>query len=324
MSFHLHILQLNAKLETERIVDQLRHDVHVELKRKGGVLGVSGGVDSAVCLALAVQAFGAENIIAVLLPEMESSPDSALLGRAVCQCFGVTPIVEDISGPLLGFGCYRRRDEAIREIFPQYDSTYRVKITLPPDLLESGTLNVFSLTIISAEGDEFTKRLRPKQFRQIVAASNFKQRSRAAMLYYYAELNNYAVIGTPPKNEQDLGFFVKFGDSAVDVVPIVHLYKTQVYQLAEYLKIPEEIVKRPPTSDTYPAGSTQEEFFFRLPFSSLDLLWYAWENKVPSTEVAAQMQLTVDQVNRVFDDFDRKTQTTHYLRMSALGTKNRP
>ena len=176
------------------------------------------------------------------------------------------------------------------------------------------------MTIISPEGEEKKKRLRPAQFRQIVAASNFKQRSRVAMLYYHAELRDYAVIGTPPKNEQDLGFFVKYGDSAMDVKPIAHLYKTQVYQLAKYLEIPEEIRTRPPTSDTYSGGSTQEEFFFRLPFETLDLLWYAWEHEVPLSDVARETQLSEEQVQRAFDDFTRKTRATEFLRTPPLGT----
>jgi NAD+ synthase len=151
-----------------------------------------------------------------------------------------------------------------------------------------------------------------------VAASNFKQRSRAAMLYYHAELRDYAVIGTPQKNEHDQGFFVKYGDGAMDVQPIGHLYKTQVYQLADYLTFPRRS-GRPPTSDTYSAGSTQEEFFFRLPFELMDLLWYALEHDVPVADVAAEMGLAQEQVQRVFDDLTRKARTTDYLRMPPLG-----
>lgn len=322
--FHKDILLLNAETETNRIVERLRQDIHDVLKKRGGVLGVSGGVDSAVVLALAVRALGADRLVTLILPEAESNPDSARLARQVCRQFGVTPVVEDVTGPLIGFGCYQRRDEAVRALFPEYDSTYRLKITLPSGLLDKNTLNVFRLTIISPEGEEQSKRLAPAQLRQIVAASNFKQRSRAAMLYYHAELRDYAVIGTPQKNEHDQGFFVKFGDGAMDVKPIGHLYKTQVYQLAEHLGIPQEIVAMPPTSDTYSAGSTQEEFFFRVPFELMDLLWYALEHNVPAEEAAAVMELTETQVQRVFDDLSRKRRTTEYLRMPSLGIASLP
>jgi NAD+ synthase len=320
--FHSDILKLDVEREVERIVARLREDIFTRLRRRGGVVGVSGGVDSAVVLALAVRALGADHVVALLLPEMESSPESARLARQVCRQVGVAPLVEDVTAPLLGFGCYSRRDEAVRAVFPEYDSTYKLKITLPAGLLDKETLNVFSLTIVSPEGEAKTKRLSPAQMRQIVAASNFKQRSRAALLYYHAELRDYAVIGTPQKNEHDQGFFVKFGDGAMDVKPIGHLYKTQVYQLADYLAIPQEIRLRPPTSDTYSAGSTQEEFFFRLPFAQMDLLWYALEHGVPVEEAAQTMGLSAQQVQRAYDDLLRKQRTTDYLRLPALGIED--
>jgi NAD+ synthase len=317
--FHRQILELDPAREVERIVERLRHDIFHALKRKGGVLGVSGGVDSAVVLAMAVQALEPQRLVALLMPERESSPDSLLLGREVCRQFGVTPLVEDVTEPLYGFGSYRRRDTAVNEVFPEYDSSYKLKITLPTDLLDSDTLNFYRLTIVSPEGEEKSERLRPSQLRQIIAATNFKQRSRAAMLYYHAELRDFAVIGTPQKNEHDQGFFVKYGDSAMDVQPIGHLYKTQVYQLADYLNIPEAIRSRPPTSDTYSAASTQEEFFFRLPFELMDLIWYGLKHEIPAAVVAQELDLTEEQVNRVFADLQRKQRTTTYLRTPPLG-----
>ena len=317
--FHRQILQLDPEQEVPRIVERLHHDIFHVLKRKGGVLGVSGGVDSAVVLALAVRAIDPRRLTVVLMPERESSQESILLGREVCRQFGVTPLVEDITEPLYGFGSYRRRDTAVRELFPEYDSSYKLKITLPDDLLDSDTLNFYRLTIVNPEGESKSARLRPSQLRQIVAATNFKQRSRAAMLYYHAELHDYAVIGTPQKNEHDQGFFVKYGDSAMDVQPIGHLYKTQVYQLADYLNIPESICSRPPTSDTYSAASTQEEFFFRLPFDLMDLIWYGLKHQVPASVIAQALDLTEEQVTRVFVDLQRKQRTTAYLRTPPLG-----
>lgn len=123
--------------------------------------------------------------------------------------------------------------------------------------MDEDTLNVFHLTIVAPDGDEKIKRLSIKEYFQIVAASNFKQRSRMVMLYYHAELRNFAVIGTGNKNEHEQGFFVKYGDGGVDIQPIAHLYKTQVYQLARYLEVPKEIQERTPTTDTYSATSTQ-------------------------------------------------------------------
>jgi len=323
MNFTRQSIRIDPAAEAERIVSELRRVVRQTMRRSGGVVGISGGVDSAVVLALAVRAFGADRVVALMMPERDSDPLSQKLATALADQLGVKPVLEDITPTLTGFGCYRRRDEAVRRLFPEFDADrgYRSKITLPPNLLDEGTLNVFSLTILTPDGRELSRPLPAADFLQIVAASNFKQRTRMSMLYYHAELRNYAVIGTANKDEHDQGFFVKYGDAGVDVKAIGHLYKTQVYQLAEHLGVPEAIRRRTPTSDTYSAPCDEQEFFFRLPFETMDLLWYAHENDVQVPEVARVMGLTDAQVQRAFADFERKRRTTVYLRMppAALG-----
>jgi NAD+ synthase len=321
MSFSMQALDIDSAAETDRILSLLRHSVGSVLRRRGAVLGISGGVDSSVVLALCVRAFGPERVVVLMLPEKDSESSSETLARQLARQFGVEPVLENITPVLDGFGCYRRRDEAIRRLFPEYDPTtgYTAKIVLPQSsVLDDTTLNVFSLHVIAPDGTEQSKRLPPAEFYQIVAASNFKQRTRMAHLYYHAESRNYAVIGTANKDEHRQGFFVKHGDGGVDVRPIAHLFKTQIYQIAEYLDIPEEIRSRTPTTDTYSATQTQEEFFFRMPFKTMDLLWHAQETGVPIAEVARVMSLTEEQVQRAFDDFTRKQRTTDYLRMAPI------
>lgn len=317
--FGRHSLELDVAAEVDRIVTQMQEGVHQTLRRQGAVLGISGGIDSSVVLALCVRAFGPERVVALKLPEGESSPDSATLAQEVADHYGVQTFTEDISGALEGFGCYQRRNEAIGRLFPEFGPGWGAKITLPGNLLDQQTLNVFYLTVTNPDGQDFTKRLPPKEYLQIVAASNFKQRSRMSMLYYHAELRNYAVIGTANRNEHMLGFFVKQGDGGVDVSPISHLFKTQVYQLARYLEVPEEIQKRTPTSDTYPGGSTQEEFFFRLPFDILDTIWLGYDRGIAAGTIAEGLGLTEEQVTRVIQDITRKQRTTAYLRMPPIG-----
>ena len=319
MVFSSKVLELDPAVETERIVHWLRENMR-GLRRTGAVIGISGGIDSAVSFALCVQAFGPERVVALMLPEKDSDPESERLSRILAEQYHVEPILERITPVLDGFGCYQRRDEAIKRVFPEYDpeAGYKAKIGLPPNLLDENTLNVFSLTIVKPDGQEESQRLPPQELAQIVAASDFKQRARMAMLYYHAELRNHAVIGTPNKNEHEQGFFVKHGDGGSDLMPIVHLYKTQVYQLARHLDIPDIIQQRVPTTDTYSAPSTQEEFFFRLPFALMDLLWYGQEHQIPMEEVATALEMTPIQVQRAYDDFTRKTRTTAYLRTQPL------
>lgn len=321
LNFSKKSLALDAQAETQRIIESLRETVNQRLHRQGAVIGISGGIDSSVVLALAARAFGPERVVGLLLPEKESSPESADLALELAAAFGVEPVTENITATLEGAGCYQRRDEAIQRVFPQYQPGWKAKIVLPGDLLDQGTLNIFHLVVTGPDGVEMRQRLPLREYYQIVASSNFKQRTRTNMEYYHAELRNYAVIGTPNKNEHDLGFFVKGGDGLYDIAPIRHLFKTQVYQLAEHLGVPASICSRPPTTDTYPGGGTQEEFFYRIPYDLLDTIWLGFEQGLVAAEIAAALDLTAEQVARVEQDIVRKQKTTAYLRSAPLGVE---
>lgn len=313
------ILLEDVETAIGNIVNKMQEDVLHKLKRNGGVIGASGGVDSSVCLALAAKAFGPEKILAIMLPEKDSSPDSEKLARNLAQIYGVEAIKEEITDALSGFRCYERRDEAVSKVFPEYNpATHKMKIGIKLSGPFSNLPPIFTLTIVEPDGTEKEKTLPRNEYLQIVAASNFKQRTRMSMLYYHAEKLHYAVIGTPNKHEQEQGFFVKYGDGGTDVMPIGNLYKTQVYQLAEYLGVPKDIFDRTPTTDTYSAEQTQEEFFFQLPFDLMDRYWYGFENGYPAGEVAEVMGETVERVEALFRNFERKRKTTEYLRMQPV------
>jgi NAD+ synthase len=314
MVFTKNDIKIDAAAEVKRIVDQMQQIVGQNLRKRGAVIGISGGLDSSVCLALSARAFSPERVLGVTMPESDSNPESAALARKLAKKFGVSYIVEDMTAALAGFGAYRRRDEAMRNVFPEYDATYKAKIVLPSALGEKDQLNIFQLMIISPEGEEKTARIPLKDYLQVVAASNFKQRSRMSMLYYHADRLNYAVIGTGNKDEHEQGFFVKYGDGGADIKPIAHLFKLQVYQLAAYLDIPQEIQERTPTTDTYSAECTQEEFFFRVPFEIGDVIWHAMEKSVPISEVAKALELTEAQIEHIQKDIKRKIKATEYLR----------
>lgn len=313
------ILFDNIEFVVDKITSKLREDILHVFKRNGAVIGISGGIDSSVCMALAAKAFGPEKVLGIMLPERDSSPDSEMLARELADKFGVKAIKEEITSALSGFGCYERRDEAVSRVFPEYDpKTYKMKIGIKQSGLFSNLPPVFHLVIICPDGTEKEKILPVREYLQIVASSNFKQRTRMSMLYYHAEALHYAVIGTPNKHEQEQGFFVKYGDGAGDVMPIGNLYKTQVYQLAEYLGVPKEIISRTPTTDTYSAEQTQEEFFYQLPFSLMDRFWYGFENGYSPYEVAKVMGETEERVESLFRNFERKRRTTEYLRMPPV------
>ena len=318
MSFSKNDIKIDAAAESARLIAWMRQAVGGTLRKRGAVIGISGGIDSSVCLALSAKAFGPEKVLGITMPESDSNRESAVLARKLAREFGVGYIVEDMTAALAGFGTYRRRDEAMKNVFPEYDATYKAKIVLPSALGGKDQLNVFQLAVISPEGEQKTERLPLSEYLQIVAASNFKQRSRTAMLYYHADRLNYAVVGTGNKNEHEQGFFVKHGDGGADLKPIAHLFKTQVFQLAAYLGVPEEIRKRTPTTDTYSAECTQEEFFFRVPFEIGDAVWYAMEKGLPTAEVARELGLEESQVLNIQNDIKRKIKATEYLRAEPL------
>jgi NAD+ synthase len=315
--FSKDILAIDPAAVTEEVGRALKEQVMGRLHRRGVVVGLSGGVDSSVVAALCVRAVGKEKVFGLYMPERDSHSDSLRLGRLLAESLGIEAELEAIGSALEGAGCYRRQDEAIRSVFPEYGEGYKSKITLTP-ILDSDRLNVMQLTIQDPSGKQTSSRMPPAAFRQLVAATNFKQRIRKMVEYYHADRLGYAVAGTPNRLEYDQGFFVKQGDGAADFKPIAHLYKTQVYALAAHLGVPEEIRSRPPTTDTYSLEQTQEEFFFALPYDKMDLCLYARDHDVSPAEAAPALGLTPDQVGRVYKDIDAKRKAARYLHQGPL------
>jgi NAD+ synthase len=315
--FSADVLQLDAAQAVEQIVSAIRRFVLKDLHRKGAVLGLSGGIDSSVVAALSVRALGANRVLGLLMPERDSSGESLPLGRLIGDHLTIKTTVEDITPILEGASCYRRRDEMIRKVIPHYTPDYKSKIVLP-GLLSQASYRIFSVVVQSPDGQVTEARLPLNAYHGIVAATNFKQRIRKMMEYYHADRLNFAVMGTPNRLEYDQGFFVKNGDGSADVKPIAHLYKTQVYQLAEYLGIPEDIRSRQPTTDTYSMSQSQEEFYFSLPYDKMDLCLYGKNHNIPPVEVALAVGLTSEQVEFVYRDIASKRKATHYLHLSPL------
>ncbi|MFB9270030.1 NAD(+) synthase [Bradyrhizobium erythrophlei] len=315
--FSSDVLALDPAAEIDRIVAALRKQVLDTLGRRGAIVGLSGGIDSSVVAALCVRAFGNHKVFGIFMPDRHSSDESLRLGHSCATRLGINTALEDISPGLEALGAYERQIEAIQAAVPEYDHGWKCKLVLPP-VLESSGLNITRLTVQSPDGATRTVRLPSEAYLQIVAATNYKQRVRKMTEYYHADRLRYAVIGTPNRLEHELGFFVKQGDGTADVMPIAHLYKTQVYQLADYLDIDDEIRRRPPTTDTFSMPQSQEEFYFALPYHLMDLCLYARNHDIPPDEISASVGLTAAQVETVFRDIDAKRRAARYLRARPL------
>ncbi len=314
------LLYLDVKAETDRITSWIRDTVLHNLRRRGAVIGVSGGIDSSLVAFLCARALGADRIQILFTPEADSSPDSYRLGNLVASSLHARPVLEDISVILKGARCYERRDDAVRLVVPEYGLGYKCKIVLP-GLLEPSRYSIFSVIVQSPDGQTKKVRLTPEAYLGIVAATNFKQRSRKMMEYYYADMLQYAVAGTPNRLEYDQGFFVKNGDGAADFKPIAHLYKSQVYQLARYLGVPEEICQRPPTTDTYPLEQSQEEFYFALPLEQMDLCLYGREHDMSARDLSQKTGMSEELIERVYQMIDSKRRMAKYLHANPVVIK---
>ncbi len=316
-AFSRDVLTLDPAREVEAIQHGIRRIVRDHFHRRGAVVGLSGGIDSSVTAALCAGALGQERVLGLLMPEADSSPDSAQLAMNFADKFGIATAEENITPILAAADCYARRDAAIARVLPEYGEGWKSKIILP-DMLSSDRYAIFSIVALSPDGVEHRVRLTAEASLEVVAATNFKQRVRKMLEYYHADRLQYTVAGTPNRLEYDQGFFVKLGDGAADLKPIAHLYKTQVYQLAEYLGVPETIRLRPPTTDTYSLTQSQEEFYFSISLEKMDLCLYGKEHEVHVEEVAAAIGLHAEQVTRIYRQIDARRRVAQYLHSKPL------
>ncbi|EKF48759.1 NAD+ synthetase [Thermosipho africanus H17ap60334] len=239
--------------KSEKIVNFLRETV-AQYNFRGLVLGVSGGLDSAVVLALLVKAFDRDKIKCFILPERDSPKDSVKDAVFVCKYFGVEYEIKNITKILRALGIYKYYP-------PAFFVPWKVKENFAKKrwqkYKEKG--NPFEFDIEGIEDEEFLKGI-----------SYYRAKHRVRMVYLYkeAERRNYAVVGTTNKTEFLTGLYVKWGDDSTDIEPILHLYKTQVYELAKELNVPEKIIMKPASPDLIPGIGDEE--IFGLDYSTLD------------------------------------------------------
>jgi len=285
------------------------------LARRGLVVAVSGGVDSGVVAALSAGAIGAAHVMLLRLPERSLGEESSRLGCELAQMLGTPTVEEPISPMLQALGCYRRQDEAIREVFDDYEPGWPYKLVRSAP---TGGMIVFSLVVERPDGRQERRRLPSAAYRALLSATNMKQRVRKLIEYTWADKLHYAVAGTPNLLEYDQGFFVKGGDGLADIKPIAGLYKQQVFALARHLGLPEGIAGRAPTTETFSLPQSQEEFYFGYPYEHMDVLVWGERGGIAAEEVARRTGLDTVAVEAAYREIERRRAATAYLHAPAV------
>lgn len=321
-AYEAEILQFDRSKEIESTCNKIREIMRTKLKRRGLVIAVSGGIDSSVCAALSVKALGANKVFLLRLPETDSASDTQDRSSELIEHLGADHITHNIAPTLEAIGCYKERDDAIKNVFAEYSVGWKSKITIKGGL--QGKINYFTLVAQNPEGELFEQRLNIREYLQIVAATNYKQRIRKSIEYYHADRLNYAVVGTPNRLEYDQGFFVKNGDGSADIKPIAHLYKTQVYAIAEALGLPSAICDATPTTDTYSLPQGQDEFYFALDYKRMDMALWAYSAGATTEEFAKMLNVDTKQASNIYKDIETKRLTTRYLHYTPFTIKEVP
>lgn len=313
---NVHIMEdLNREIENVALnIRKFIKNQIVGFNKKGAVLGVSGGIDSAVALTLCVQELGRENVYGLLLPEKESAPSSKTLGAEICETLGVSYEEVSVAPILESLNIYEKKDQILKRTCPEYDSGIHKTSLVLPDFLNQGLLNVPYIRLIK-DGETVAKnRLKASDYLELIGLQGVKQRSRMLIQYMYAETMNYVVCGTTNKTELLLGQYVKYGDGGVDLEPLADCYKTQIYALGRYLNVNEEIMKRPPSADTWSHYTTDEEFYWRMPMHIMDQLLYSQEQNLPLQVIETNTGLSRDKIEQALRHIGKLKDRTDYIR----------
>lgn len=247
-------------------------DYAKKVNAKGVVLGISGGVDSCTTAALSALAVGGSKVLALMLPESETSNTEDIKhAEIVAKKFAIETQLCDITQIV----------EEFYNVIPIFDAKDRV------------------------------------------FKGNIKARTRMICIYYYANKLNMIVCGSSDKSEIMLGYFTKWGDVAADISPIMDMYKTQVRKLAKYIGIPNKISSKPASPALWPGQTAEKEL--GMEYEKLDLILYGLEHFMKSDEIARELDLKGEQVERIkqrwlSSEHKRRPLLTTKLEYRTVGT----
>jgi len=295
-----------------KLCDFIKDEVTNKFQKYGAIVGMSGGIDSAVSASLCTKALGSDNVLGLILPEKESDPASQIHAKKLVDQLQIKSEIIDITSILDTFGVYQYKEQVIKNKFPNFNDECKYRIIVPPK--RANIVGIPFLEILDDKNNSHKLKISSSEFLTLTAATSIKHRMRMTMLYYYGEKNNLCVIGTTNKSEYLQGYFVKYGDGGSDIEPLVNLYKLQIYQLGAFLKIPEEILNKNASPDVWSFVTTDEEFFYSVPYDIVDLMLYARENNLSVAKIRQLSNLSLDEVENLLKTHDQKRAKSQHMR----------
>lgn len=311
-SIHDLIKITDLEKAVNKITDFIRCEVRDRFQKSGAVVGLSGGIDSAVTASLCAKSLGAERVFGLIMPEKESETTSQLHAQKLAEKFNIKTEIINITSILDSFGVYQHKESIIKSKFPDFNESCKYRVVVPPKL--KNTIGIPFVEVLDDKNKKHKLKISLSEFLTLTAATSVKHRVRMTMLYFYAEKNNSCVIGTTNKSEYMQGYFVKYGDGGSDIEPLVNLYKSQIYQLGRFLEIPEEILTKEASPDVWSFPTTDEEFFYSVPYDVVDLLLYAQENNLSVKDIQKISDLSAEDIQNLLRIQNQKQIKTQHMR----------
>ena len=302
----------NLETSVDSISNFIKNEVFEQFHKKEAIIGLSGGIDSAVTAALCTRSLGSKNVVGLIMPEKESDVKSQELAQQIAKRLDIETKIIDISNILESFGVYQNKERIVKDKFANFNTSCKYRVVVPPKLENS--IGIPYLEILDEHNIQHKLKISSFEFLTLTAATSIKHRVRMTMLYYHGERNNQVVIGTTNKSEYLQGYFVKYGDGGSDIEPLVNIYKSQIYQIGEFFKMPEEIMEKDASPDVWSFSTNDEEFFYSVPYEIVDVILYARENNLSINEIQEYSKISIGKIESLLRFQNQKQVKSKHMR----------